>query len=194
MFPILQLTHIHIYTHQHTHIHTHTHTHIYIYIYIYYHPQADCFVLSELSSVARYAGRSKPGSKPIQLYARLSQTTRPTSGLRWLWGFLRYLCSNSSSGRLLTFLNPIGYIHTRIYIYIYISSACRAASTYILDPLSPLLPIVHHFWQVMDTSHILTELLYVGSSWSSCFCSAIGVHHLWARPCFSSIVLHVWFV
>ena len=52
-------------------IHTHTH------IYIYCHPQTDCFVLSELFSVARPAGRSKPGSKPVQLYDRLRfQTTR----------------------------------------------------------------------------------------------------------------------
>ena len=36
------------------------------------HPQTDCFVLSELFSVARHVGRSKPGSKPIQLYVRLS--------------------------------------------------------------------------------------------------------------------------
>ena len=43
-----------------------------IYIYIYCHPQTDCFVLSELFSVARHAGRSKPGSKPVQLYVRLS--------------------------------------------------------------------------------------------------------------------------
>ncbi len=45
---------------------------IYIYIYIYSHPQTDCFVLSELFSVARHAGRSKSGSKPVQLYIRLS--------------------------------------------------------------------------------------------------------------------------
>ena len=44
---------------------------IYIYIYIYSHPQTDCFVLSELFSVARHAGSSKPGSKPVQLYVRL---------------------------------------------------------------------------------------------------------------------------
>ena len=42
-----------------------------LYIYIYCHPQTDCFVLSELFSVARHIGRSKPGSKPIQLYVRL---------------------------------------------------------------------------------------------------------------------------
>ena len=43
----------------------------YLYIYIYSHPQTDCFVLSELFSVARHAGRSEPGSKPVQLYVRL---------------------------------------------------------------------------------------------------------------------------
>ena len=43
-----------------------------------------------------------------------------------------------------------------IYIYIYISS-CRAASTDIPDPLSPLFPIVHCLWQVFrSTSRILT--------------------------------------
>ena len=58
------------------------------------------------------------------------------------------------------------------------SSTCRAASTDIPDPLLPLLPIVHRLRQVFRaTSRILTELLYVCSSWSSCFCSAIcGVH------------------
>ena len=50
--------------------------------------------------------------------------------------------------------------HTRIYIYIYISSSssssCRAAITDILDPLSPLLPIIHRLWQVFRaTSRIL---------------------------------------
>ena len=43
-----------------------------IYIYIYSHPQTDCFVLSELFSVARHVGRLKLGSKPVQLYVRLS--------------------------------------------------------------------------------------------------------------------------
>ena len=41
------------------------------------------------------------------------------------------------------------------YIYIYISS-CRAASTDIPDPFSPLLPIIHRLWQVFRvTSCIL---------------------------------------
>ena len=43
-----------------------------IVLYIYSHPQTDCFVLSELFSVATHAGRSKPGSKPIQHYVRLN--------------------------------------------------------------------------------------------------------------------------
>ena len=53
-------------------------------------------------------------------------------------------------------------------------NTARAASTDIPDPLSPFLPIVHRLWQVFRaTSRILTELLYVCSSWSSCFCSSI---------------------
>ena len=57
-----------------------------------------------------------------------------------------------------------------------LSSSCRAASTDILDALSPLLPIVHRHWQVFRaTSRVLTELLYVCSSWPSCFCSAISL-------------------
>ena len=54
------------------------------------------------------------------------------------------------------------------------SSSCHAASSDIPDPLSPLLLIIHRLWQVFRaTSCILTELLYVCSSWSSCFCLAI---------------------
>ena len=51
------------------------------------HPQTDCFVLSELFSVARHIGRSKPGSKPVQLYVRLN--LKPLVP-HWLWEFLRY--------------------------------------------------------------------------------------------------------
>ena len=37
------------------------------------------------------------------------------------------------------------------------SSSCRAASTDIPDPLPPLLPLIHRFWQVFRvTSRILT--------------------------------------
>ena len=57
-------------------------------------------------------------------------------------------------------------------------SLWSATSTDIPDPHSPLLPIVHRIWQVLRaTSRILTELLYLGSSWSPCFCSA-----MWGGP------------
>ena len=78
-------------------------------------------------------------------------------------------------------------------------------------PLSPPLPIVHHFRQVLRTTfRIYTELLYVGSCWLPCLFSAIcwgpqeyityelvptSLHelvptslHLWACPYFP----HVW--
>ena len=41
-------------------------------IYICCHSQRDCFVVSQLFSVARYVRRLKPGSKLDQLYVRLS--------------------------------------------------------------------------------------------------------------------------
>ena len=55
------------------------------------------------------------------------------------------------------------------------SSSCRAISTDIPDPLSPHL---HCFWQIFRaTSRIGTELLYVGSSWTSSHCSS-----MWRGP------------
>ena len=58
------------------------------------------------------------------------------------------------------------------------SSSCHALSKDIPDPLSPPLRIVHCFRLVFRAiSRIYTELLYVGSSWSSCLCSA-----MWRGP------------
>ena len=58
------------------------------------------------------------------------------------------------------------------------SSSCRAGSTDIPDPLSPLFPIVHRLRHVFwTTSCVLAKLLNVCSFWSSCFCTAMcGVH------------------
>ena len=62
------------------------------------------------------------------------------------------------------------YIYIYIYICIYISSLSCAASTDIPDPLSPRLPIIHRLCEVFRvTSLIITYLLYVCSSWLSCF-------------------------
>ena len=68
-------------------------------------------------------------------------------------------------------------VNIYIYIYIYKSSSCRAASTDIPDPLSPLLPVVHRLWQVFRaTPRIFTELLYV------CMFKLVVLHllgHMW---------------
>ena len=78
------------------------------------------------------------------------------------------------------------------------SSACRATSTDIPDLLSPLLPIVHRFWQVRRvTSRIFTELLFVGSSWSPCFCLTMW-GGLWENTTYQLatvyFVTHIFFV
>ena len=68
----------------------------------------------------------------------------------------------------------VGYLMPNPFIYTYHLSSCRAISTDIPDPLLPSLSIVHHFRQVLRFTHrILTELLYVGSSWSPWFCSVM---------------------
>ena len=115
---------------------THAHIYIYIsYIYIYCHPQTDCFVLSELFSVARHVGRSKPGSKPIQLYVRLSLKPLGQQAYHaWLRELLRYLFSIISS-RLFTFYTLSA---TRVLNYFEEVCIMRAAAensfTIVLNP------------------------------------------------------------
>ena len=66
-------------------------------------------------------------------------------------------------------------LHTFIYfMYSYLiqsSSWCHTNSIDIPDPFLPPFSIIHCLWQVFrHTSHICTELLYVGPSWSSFLC------------------------
>ena len=54
------------------------------------------------------------------------------------------------------------------------SSSCRAACADIPDRLSPFLPIIHRLRQVFRVaSRVLTQLLYVGSCWSSHSCTSM---------------------
>ena len=82
---------------------------------MYCHPQTDCFIVSQLFSVARHVGHLKLGSKPAQLYVRLNIIPLSQRKNHELKG-------NISS-----------------------SSSCRAISTDIPDPLSLPLLIVHCF-------------------------------------------------
>ena len=70
--------------------------------------------------------------------------------------------------------NP-AYTYIRFSVFDSISSSsCCAISTDIPGRLSPHLPIVHWFRQILRaTSRIGTELLYVGSNWTSCLCSSM---------------------
>ena len=92
-------------------------------VYIYSHPQTDCFVLSELFSVARHAERSKPGSKHVQLYVRLCfrplvhQADHVGQG-----NFKEFFFFRNSSSSLCLHLHrlPECSILSKIFIYIYI--------------------------------------------------------------------------
>ena len=97
----------------------------------------------------------------------IDQLISVTCRLTWRWLYLvKNSCFYLSSLKDQWFLLPAPLSSS--------SSSCCAASTDISDPLSPLLPIIHRLRQVFrTTSRILTKLLYVCSSWSSSFCSAI---------------------
>ena len=120
---------------------------VYIYLYIYCHPQRDCFVLSELFSVARQARFLKVGSKPGWL-KRQDSTTLPRGDQRkrrklkrlcitfvYIYPLNGYQELNSFEEPSFTLvatitslvreLTPPGvgehiYCHLCIYIYIYI--------------------------------------------------------------------------
>ena len=58
------------------------------------------------------------------------------------------------------------------------SSSICVLSTDIPDPLRQFFPIIHCFRQICKLkSHINTDLLFVGFSWSSCLCSS-----MWRGP------------
>ena len=76
---------------------------------------ADCFVVSQVFSVARHAGRLKLGSKPTQLFVRLcilplgQQTTHVISGIitHMLWLLLVFVYVLSDM-RVLCSLEELG--------------------------------------------------------------------------------------
>ena len=77
---------------------------IYIYIYIYCHPQTDCVVVSQLFSVARHVGYLKLGSKPAQLYVRLSIRLLGQQAYHvWLGNYKVLWSKGSISVHLVTF-------------------------------------------------------------------------------------------
>ena len=85
----------------------------------------------------------------------------------------------------------LSHTHTHKYMYISSSSSsCRPGYPWPSLATSPCLqgyiPYPHRAAVCMFE---LVVLLLLGNMWGS-----IGIHHLWARPCFSSSVLHVWFI
>ena len=136
-------------------------------LYIVIHRRI-CFVLSELISVARRVRFPKLGSKPGWLKCQskilpLSHEETSASDVNLngyeskllLFTYIRLTATESS-----IHMNSLAYtlMATQLLPSRYISSSsCRAGSTDIPDPLSPLLPIVHRPRQVFrTTSCILT--------------------------------------
>ena len=155
----------------------HTHTHIYIYIYIVFaHGPGDR---------PRFNFRpNRTKDSKIVRDSSLLNTQHYKLRIKGKWSNPGKGVALSPTPQLLK-REPLGHPRLRspalLTIYIYISSSsssCGAASTDIPDHLSPLLPIIHRLRQVLRvTSCVLTQLLYVGLNWSSCFAwPYVGVH------------------
>ena len=65
-------------------------TYIEEFLFIYSHPQTDYFMVSQLLSVVRHVGRLKLGSKPGQLYVRLSIRLLSQQAYHVSLGIIRY--------------------------------------------------------------------------------------------------------
>ena len=88
-------------------------------------------------------------------------------------------------------------VNILIIIIIIIIMSCRqhgypwpslSTSPYRSSPLAGLQGYIPYPHTAAVCMFELVVLLLLGYIWGS-----IGVYHLWARPCFSSSVLHVWF-
>ena len=94
-------------------------------------------------------------------------------------------------------LYPLDQWAGQIYIYIYIYHhhlvgypwPSRATSPNRSSPLAGLQGYIPYPHRAAVCMFELVVLLLLGHMRGS-----IGVHHLWAHPCFSSSVLHVWFL
>ena len=140
----------------------HTCIYIYIYIYIYSHPQTDCFILSELFSVVKHVGRSKLGSKPIQLYVRLNPRQLGQQAYHgWLGKLLRYLYSNSSS-RLFTFVYPIGYQSAQFFrrALHYASGGRKSLYESAQPPWGSVYIVIHTHKHTHTHTHIYIYMYY----------------------------------
>ena len=80
-------------------------------------------------------------------------------------------------------------VHVHFSLHISSSSSCRAASTDLPDPFLPPVFVVYCFREVLlATSCIGTELLNIGSCWSSNLCSSMWRVH-WSTSLMSSSLL-----
>ena len=124
---------------------------------------------------------------------------RPSEGVHWSMSLMSSSLLLQQCPACLVCLTMIVFVMGNIYIYIYlIIMLCRQhgypwpfliTSSYHSSPLAGLQGYIPYPHRAAICIFELTVLLLLSHMWGS-----IGVHHLWARPCFSSSILHVWFI
>ena len=132
--------------------------------------------------------QSEPGSNELCISPLVQVADKCNHFICWLskYVYLHHLQdeSNTTCASTLSFCCII--VSCRQHGYPWPS---LATSLYPSSPLAGLQSYILCLHIAAVCKFELVVLLLLGHMWGS-----IGVHHLWARPCFSSSVLHVWFV
>ena len=89
---------------------------IYIYIYIHCHPQTDCFVESQLYSVARHVWRLNPGSKLSNFTLDLVSDRSDNQHTTLTKGIIRYYVATAAAAS--------------VYLHFYTLSATRVLNSF----------------------------------------------------------------
>ena len=204
IYAYLWSVHNHTHVFNHTHIHKHSRPPVYhpysvipyLLVSAIFFPNPNCLHTSVLNTekfaaLPIKACNSFPWILTQQVIASsdiISHTPTPCK-----IPFLAF----RSLGRVLPFPSSPFFIIIIIIIIIIIVSCHRhgypwpslATSPYRSSPLAGLQSYIPYPHIAAVCMFELVVLLLSGHMWGS-----IGVHHLWVRPCFSSSVLHVWFV
>ena len=176
-FHLFLHTHIYIYiyvdrlflSHSHSHTHTHTHTHIYIYIYIYIYQNKNCAMFE--TGIEQNLFLPRCTYICILRLFKMSWNERKWSRLEE-WSVIIFM-------RLIN-LNYQKFTEKWV--------KCKDI-TILVQERNKCSKHVFSTWSLSLKLSTERKHWLFSEMWGS-----TGVHRLWARPCFSSSVLRVWFV
>ena len=105
----------------------------------------------------------------------------------WMIKIIKLHLRNSDNSPPVTIFHHHHHHHVVLVARISLTLSRHFSLSFI--DLAGLLDYIPYPHIVAECIFVLVVLLLLGYMWGS-----IRVHHLWVHPCFSSSVLHVWFI